>query len=179
MADGDTVAELRRSVQRAIGRERNQWAYNTQRLDPPCTPIVFQVELTNHCPMRCEMCPRTHRMTRPLGYMDREIYVRVIEQAISRRRLRSAADCCGSGCGRAWPKFLLLRLMRTPAVRSGAGATGLEPATSGVTGRRSNQLSYAPVGGRVWQHIGRKRATPDRQEHARRQPQLAAAARVC
>jgi hypothetical protein len=26
-----------------------------------------------------------------------------------------------------------------------AGATGLEPATSGVTGRHSNQLNYAPA----------------------------------
>ena len=29
------------------------------------------------------------------------------------------------------------------------GATGLEPATSGVTGRRSNQLNYAPGDGPV------------------------------
>ena len=30
--------------------------------------------------------------------------------------------------------------------RDFTGATGLEPATSGVTGRRSNQLNYAPQG---------------------------------
>ena len=29
-----------------------------------------------------------------------------------------------------------------------AGSTGLEPAASGVTGRRSNQLNYDPT--RVW-----------------------------
>src|SRR3954470_19207385 len=34
------------------------------------------------------------------------------------------------------------------AVAVVTGATGLEPATSGVTGRRSNQLNYAP--GRAW-----------------------------
>ncbi len=28
-----------------------------------------------------------------------------------------------------------------------AGRTGLEPATSGVTGRRSNQLNYHPKNG--------------------------------
>ena len=34
-----------------------------------------------------------------------------------------------------------------------AGATGLEPATSDVTGRRSNQLNYAPATG--WDIIAR------------------------
>jgi hypothetical protein len=34
---------------------------------------------------------------------------------------------------------------QVPHPTSMAGATGLEPATSGVTGRRSNQLSYAPA----------------------------------
>src|SRR5438105_12417646 len=42
-----------------------------------------------------------------------------------------------------------LRKQKSPACAglSKAGATGLEPATSGVTGRRSNQLNYAPAGG--------------------------------
>ena len=31
-----------------------------------------------------------------------------------------------------------------------AGTTGLEPATSDVTGRRSNQLNYVPI----WKNVG-------------------------
>ena len=39
--------------------------------------------------------------------------------------------------------------MRRPARRVQAGLTGLEPATSGVTDRHSNQLSYSPLRRRV------------------------------
>ena len=35
-----------------------------------------------------------------------------------------------------------------------AGVTGLEPATSGVTGRRSNQLSYTPLKGKLSSNAG-------------------------
>jgi hypothetical protein len=53
---------------------------------------------------------------------------------------------------------------------SPTGATGLEPATSGVTGRRSNRLSYAPVGRTVWQPISGEEEGPtaDRQSARRR-----------
>ena len=48
-----------------------------------------------------------------------------------------------------WRRKQLPQALRTPnqaqqRAQRKAGATGLEPATSGVTGRRSNQLSYAP-----------------------------------
>ena len=33
---------------------------------------------------------------------------------------------------------------RSEVLRNMAGTTGLEPATSDVTGRRSNQLNYVP-----------------------------------
>src|SRR4051812_6808131 len=58
------------------------------------------------------------------------------------RAVRIAAEPCGALVVREGAKALQLRT--SSADHCGAGATGLEPATSGVTGRRSNQLSYAP-----------------------------------
>jgi hypothetical protein len=56
---------------------------------------------------------------------------------VARRRVRiGARDAFSSPSLRAE--------IRPLAGTSKAGATGLEPATSGVTGRRSNQLNYAP-----------------------------------
>ena len=43
-----------------------------------------------------------------------------------------------------------------------AGATGLEPAASGVTGRRSNQLSYAPA----WRDAGGWPSAAQRAAHS-------------
>jgi radical SAM protein with 4Fe4S-binding SPASM domain len=41
---------------------------------------LFNIELTNHCIMRCVMCPRTKNMTRPLGYMDFGLYRKAIDE---------------------------------------------------------------------------------------------------
>lgn len=42
-------------------------------------PVITQIELTNHCPYTCIGCPRTHDMSRPLGFMSRETFEAVIE----------------------------------------------------------------------------------------------------
>ncbi len=54
----------------------------------PEVPFLDQVELTNVCPMRCRFCPRgvPGRMTRPTGFMDLELYVRLLDQAHPQQR---------------------------------------------------------------------------------------------
>jgi radical SAM protein with 4Fe4S-binding SPASM domain len=44
---------------------------------------IYNIELTNKCPMKCVMCPRTKNMTRPQGFMDYELYKRAIDELVS------------------------------------------------------------------------------------------------
>src|SRR5512146_2264798 len=43
-------------------------------------PVVYNIETTNACNMRCEMCPRTTMMTRPIKTMGMLDFKRVINQ---------------------------------------------------------------------------------------------------
>lgn len=43
-------------------------------------PIVYNIETTNRCNMRCKMCPRTTMMTRAMEDIDRETFIRVVDQ---------------------------------------------------------------------------------------------------
>lgn len=43
-------------------------------------PSLFNIELTNHCVMKCVMCPRTRNMTRERGYIDFELYRKAIDE---------------------------------------------------------------------------------------------------
>lgn len=74
------LSNLRRSLRRTLNSELLQSSYNRQWTGAVGKPVVFQIELTNHCPMTCQMCPRTHSMRRPLGYMDFDIVRRVIDE---------------------------------------------------------------------------------------------------
>jgi wyosine [tRNA(Phe)-imidazoG37] synthetase (radical SAM superfamily) len=43
-------------------------------------PVVYNIETTNACNMRCEMCPRTTMMTRPVKTMSMDVAKRIINQ---------------------------------------------------------------------------------------------------
>lgn len=41
---------------------------------------IFNIELTNRCPMKCVMCPRTNYMTRDQGFMEFNLFKKVIDE---------------------------------------------------------------------------------------------------
>jgi radical SAM protein with 4Fe4S-binding SPASM domain len=45
-------------------------------------PAIFNFELTNKCPFKCIMCPRTNHMTRSEGVMDFSVFKKAIDELV-------------------------------------------------------------------------------------------------
>jgi len=43
-------------------------------------PVIYNIETTNACNMRCEMCPRTTMMTRKIETLDQETFEKIVDQ---------------------------------------------------------------------------------------------------
>lgn len=55
------------------------YSYFHRKTTAKGNPQLFNIELTNHCPMNCIMCPRRH-MKRKLGHMDINLFKKIIDQ---------------------------------------------------------------------------------------------------
>ena len=43
-------------------------------------PIIYNIETTNACNMRCQMCPRTTMMTRKVVALPKDSFIKIVEQ---------------------------------------------------------------------------------------------------
>jgi predicted alpha/beta-fold hydrolase len=73
------VYDLKKSL---MGGEKMERDYLVNQLESfrSHEPVVYNIETTNACNMRCEMCPRTTIMTRPIETMKPELFKKVIDQ---------------------------------------------------------------------------------------------------
>lgn len=60
-------------------RSRDGWS-DFLELQRPVEPHLHQIEPTNHCPYSCVMCPRGEKMDRKLGFMEMDLYRKVIDE---------------------------------------------------------------------------------------------------
>ena len=68
--------------QRIMAGEKFQrdFLWNTFESFRSPEPVIYNIETTNACNMRCEMCPRTTMMTRPIETMQADQFQRIIDQ---------------------------------------------------------------------------------------------------
>jgi radical SAM protein with 4Fe4S-binding SPASM domain len=71
--------ELNDGEQIARWRAKND-AFKDRSLDVLHAFAVFNIEITNRCPLKCVMCPRTHDMTRSEGLMDLSVFRKIIDE---------------------------------------------------------------------------------------------------
>jgi radical SAM protein with 4Fe4S-binding SPASM domain len=73
------VFELKSKVMQGENFSREYLLEKFEEFRSP-NPVVYNIETTNACNMRCEMCPRTTMMTRPIETIQPDLFSKVISQ---------------------------------------------------------------------------------------------------
>ena len=73
------IFDLKYSLMKGQKFEREYLLQKLEEYRNP-QPVVYNIETTNACNMRCEMCPRTTMMTRPIETMSSDLFEKVIRQ---------------------------------------------------------------------------------------------------
>lgn len=73
------VFELKKQLMAGLRLDRQELWERFEGLRSP-EPVVYNIETTNACNMRCQMCPRTTMMTRPIETMGLEDFRRIASQ---------------------------------------------------------------------------------------------------
>lgn len=69
---------LRKYLMKYLGH-RNKVAYRDRRLVVDCGPREVWIEPTNHCNLRCVMCPHSKGLKAAKGYMDMGLYEKILD----------------------------------------------------------------------------------------------------
>jgi radical SAM protein with 4Fe4S-binding SPASM domain len=73
------IFDLKNSLLKGQKVERGSLLKKLEEYRSP-EPVVYNIETTNACNMRCEMCPRTTMMTRPIETMTSDLFEKIIHQ---------------------------------------------------------------------------------------------------
>ena len=71
--------ELKKEIMKGNRFDKN-YVFNEFEKHRSKNPIIYNIETTNACNMKCEMCPRTTMMTRNVETLGQETYEKVVDQ---------------------------------------------------------------------------------------------------
>lgn len=73
------VNEVREKLEEGVNFDK-EYAIDFLEKARSLEPIVYNIETTNACNMRCKMCPRTTMMNRKVETISREVFIKTVEQ---------------------------------------------------------------------------------------------------
>ena len=73
------VHELKQKIMGGYSFEKG-YVFNELERHRSREPVIYNIETTNACNMKCEMCPRTTMMTRKIETLDQNTFENVVDQ---------------------------------------------------------------------------------------------------